>query len=282
MPRPNITLAHAPVFGAIACTLFFNAQYAMLHAGPDEQLLAAIALSLTIDLAKATFLPAAARMAGERRHFAALLLVLLWFPALGYSTFAAYGYLASTRANANVIHEIDAGDRARAEADYRRAEADLATAKAHPDWQATGACTRPRTKTHRAFCKSLTETQANLDAAAARLGTTRPVHVMPEVAGLVAATGWPMATITLLIVLVPAVLIELLAGLGLYVLRRPPPAKAPQKPAEGVLMPAAGGVAEATQLAPSRPPAASGTTSNAPPALDASTTTKTTWPVKRP
>lgn len=216
---PRLTLAHLPVFGAIACTIFFNASYAYGQAGAHEHQAAMVALAVTIDLAKATFLPAAAHYRAKRKLLGPALLVALWLPALAYSTFAGYAYLTTTRALAKVDDEAQAGTRARVQADYDRATADLATAKSSPDWTATGACTRPRTPPQRTFCTSVADTEKKLAGAASRLDQTPPTHVNPEVTALATVTGWSVPTVGFWVALFPAVLIELVAGLGLYALR---------------------------------------------------------------
>lgn len=214
-----MTLAHIPVFGAIAFTMIANATYAYGHASTHEARFAMVMLALTIDLAKATFLPAAAHARLHRHRLGALLLVLLWFPALAYSTFAGYAYLTTTRAIAARDDQASDEERTRAKADYDRAGADLATAKAHADWSASGACTRPHTPPQRTFCRNVTATEAKLNAAAALLTRVRPAAVNPEIAALSAVSGWPMTIVSLAVTLFPAVLIELVAGLGLYALR---------------------------------------------------------------
>lgn len=219
MTWPRLTLAHVPVFGAIACTIFFNASYAYGQAGAHEHRAAMVALAVTIDLAKATFLPAAAHYRAKRKLLGPALLVALWLPALAYSTFAGYAYLTTTRALAKIGDEAQAGTRARVQADYDRTTADLATAKSSPDWTATGACTRPRTPPQRTFCTNVADTEKKLAVAARRLDQTPPTHVNPEVTALATVTGWPVPTVGFWVALFPAVLIELVAGLGLYALR---------------------------------------------------------------
>jgi len=186
-----------------------------------------VGLALTIDLAKATFLPAAAHYRAQGRILGPLLLLMLWCPALGYSTFAGYAYLTTTRAAAHVEAEAQENNRNRVSAAYDRASADLATAKQAPEWDASAACTRPRTKTQRSFCANVADTVAKLDATSERLTTTPLHHINPEISGLATITGWSIMTLTFLIAFVPAVLIELVAGLGLYALRGQRPVRDP-------------------------------------------------------
>lgn len=225
-------LAHIPVFSAIACTMYFNGAYAYANALEAENKLAMVALALTIDLAKCTFLPAAAHLSGQGRRFGPFLLVLLWLPALGYSTFSGYAYLATTRAGAHVNSHATAEARTRAADIYRQATADLNAAKANPDWQTTGACTRTRKSTERTFCANVAALQNRLATTEAVLNDAPPGEAQPEIAALAQVTGWPTLTLAFLIALVPAVLIELVAGLGLYALRGPP--KRSARPAEKV------------------------------------------------
>lgn len=233
MTRPRFTLAHVAVFGAIACTMFFNASYAIRQAGAHEHQAAMVVLALTIDLAKATFLPAAAAARARGMWFGPLLLVLLWLPALTYSTFAGYAYLTTTRSDAHVDDDARAQARARIQATYDRAAADITTAKTAADWNATAACTRTRTQPQRSFCANVKATETKLEAAAANLTITNLIHVNPEITALGDVLGWERPTLTLLIALFPAVLIELVAGLGLYALKassEPPSTKPSERP----------------------------------------------------
>ena len=222
-----MTPVHLPVFGAIACTMFFNGSYAYENAEATENKLAMVALALTIDLAKCSFLPAAAHLRREGRVLGPLLLVLLWVPALAYSTFSGYAYLITTRAGAHVSAHASADERTRADQTYRAASADLAAAKSHPLWQKTAACTRSTTQRERSFCTNVGAIGARLAAAEAILNRVPPREAQPEIARLVTATGWTAQSLAFLVALFPAVLIELVAGLGLYALRSSP------KPLEG-------------------------------------------------
>lgn len=248
--------------------MFFNASYAYGQAGAHEHQAAMVALALTIDLAKATFLPAAAHFRTHGKIVGPLLLMLLWLPALVYSTFAGYAYLTTTRANAHVDDEAQAGNRTRAQADYDRATKDLATSKTSADWTTTAACTRPRTTPQRTFCSRVAETERKLTEASKIVGSIRPAHVNPEITTLATVSGWTVPTLAFLVALFPAILIELIAGLGLYVLRSPtratvaeplggdqrpgPPSGPPPQPA-------------ASQNAPSDLPDALGATPATPP-----------------
>lgn len=226
---PRLTLAHLPVCSAILCTMFFNGSYAWEHAGATEHRVAAVALALTIDVAKASFLSAAAHMRTQGKWLGAIILFLLFWPALAYSTFAGYGYLATTRAVAGIAGQAASDEYARAKSDYDRLSADLATAKASEDWQATAACSRARTPAQRAFCQAVSTMQAKLDAASTTLSRTPPAAANPELTGLAAITGLSPATLLFLVAFFPAVLIELLAGFGLYALRPRMPPEASQR-----------------------------------------------------
>lgn len=238
-----MTPAHLPVFGAIACTMFFNGSYAYTNAEAAENKLAMVALALTIDLAKCSFLPAAAHLRTQGRLFGPILLVLLWIPALAYSTFSGYAYLLTTRASAHVGAHASADERIRADHTYRNATADLAAAKTDPLWQKTAACTRTPSTRERSFCTNVGTIGSRLAAAEAVLNRVPPREAQPEIARLVSTTGWTAPSLGFLVALFPAVLIELVAGLGLYALRSSPkpleraeealqaPAGYPQSPA---------------------------------------------------
>jgi hypothetical protein len=220
------TIAHIPVFGAIIFTMAANASYAIGLANAVHGQALMVMLALTIDIAKATFLPAAAHAKAQGKTLGALLLLGLWFPALTYSTYAGYAYLTTTRATAHLDDEAAAGVRDRTQTDYGQAKADLATAKASADWKTSAACTRPQNKSQRTFCANVQTTQKKLDTDAALLTAKPLVAVNPEVALLVSLTGLANDTVKFLVTLFPAVLIELLAGLGLYALRAKPTPKA--------------------------------------------------------
>lgn len=215
-------VAYLPVLGAIGFTMWANATYAYAHAGDMHSQIAMVVLALTIDMAKASFLPAASHARAAGRRLAPLLLVLLWLPAFTYSTFAGYAFLTTNRATAAQTGNAEAEVRSLLQADYTRLSGDLATAKRSPDWQATAACTRPRRQAQHVFCQRLTTTQGKLDDVSARLATQPLAEVNPEITTLSAVLGWSSTTISLAVALFPAILVELVAGLGLYVLRPAP------------------------------------------------------------
>ena len=214
-----MTPAHLPVFGAIACTMFFNGSYAYANAEAAENKVAMVALALTIDLAKCSFLSAAAHLRTQGRLLGPLLLVLLWVPALAYSTFSGYAYLLTTRAGAHVGAHATAGERDRADQTFQTATADLVAAKSDPLWQKTAACTRTTTTRERSFCTNIGAIEKRITSAEATLNRVPPREAQPEIARLVTATGWTAQSLAFLVALFPAVLIELVAGLGLYALR---------------------------------------------------------------
>lgn len=211
-------VARLAVLGAIACTLWFNGSYAWSKGDTIVNQLGMVALALSIDLCKCSFLPAASLLWRSKWYLPALVLIPLWLAAFAYSTFAGYAYLTGNRSAVTITEEAAAGQRIRAQADYDAATADLAIGKRATDWTVSAACTAPRNHRQRSFCANVARTQSKLTAASDVLTRVAPVRIEPEVSVIAANTGWAASSIRLLVALVPAALIELVASLGLYAL----------------------------------------------------------------
>lgn len=230
-------VARFAVLGAVGTTMYFNGSYALSKTASWEAGAGLLAMALTIDLCKCTFLPISASLWAANYRFAALLLFLLWTPCLAYSTFAGYAQITTQRTLATVDGEANAEERSRAQAAYDRAVADLATAMRAEPWKATSACTLPRKKSQHAFCTKIAATKAAQTAAEATLARLAPAHPNPELTGMVTTTGLDPALLTFLIAFVPALLLELLASVGGYAVSCPLKptghAKAPGGPVQG-------------------------------------------------
>ena len=213
--------ARIAVFGAIACSLWFNGSYAWNKGGALPYQLSMVALAVTIDLCKCGFLSAASALWHAGWRVAPLCLVLLWAPALAYSTFAGFASITASRATRTVDDQAKADVRTRLQTTYDAATARLTAAQSSSLWRATSACTSPRTKAHRQFCASVDEAKREQASAAAGLDRTDAVAVDAEMYVLTANTAIPTPTLTLIVALWPAVLIEFVASLGLYAVTRP-------------------------------------------------------------
>lgn len=224
--------AYLAVAGAIACTLWVNGSYAWWLGGDNLfHQVALTVISIVIDLAKCGFLAAARVLWQAKARIPALVLVVLWVPALAFSTFAGFSYLTTTRSAARATDEAAEAARNRAQARYADATDLIARAKASPLWTASAGCTTIK-RDHRDFCTRVAAAIADQRAATQPLDALPVIHANPEIATLSGATGFPIATIQLVIALWPAVLIELLASLGAYALQAYP-AESPQKPHGG-------------------------------------------------
>ncbi len=219
--------ARLGVAGAILCTMYFNGSYAWSKGGDPTNQIALVALAVSIDLCKCGCLPAASHLWHHRRWLAAVVLFLLWPLTFVYSTYAGYAAITTNRSAASATGEGQAGQRARAQAAYDQATADLATAKASPLWNATAACTVPKTSPQRTFCDGVDSTKSDQTAAALKLDGGKPVHVDAELTVLSDYTRLPLATLILIIGLVPALILELVSSLGLYAVTNNRPAGSP-------------------------------------------------------
>ncbi|MCB1484683.1 MAG: hypothetical protein KDJ17_07310 [Hyphomicrobiaceae bacterium] len=213
--------ARIAVAGAILCSLWFNGSYAWSKGGTFYVQLSLVTLAVTIDLCKCGFLAAASALWRAGWRIAPFCLVVLWLPALAYSTFAGYASITTSRAQTSVEGEAKADARARAQAAYDAASATLAQAAKSPLWQSSSACTAPSSKSQRRFCESLDAAKDEQARAAADLAHADPVAVDPELTVLVDTTALPTSTLSLIVALWPALLIELVASIGLYAVTRP-------------------------------------------------------------
>lgn len=228
-------LARIAVTGAIICTLWFNGSYAWSKGGGPVHQIALVVVALTIDLCKASFLPAASTLWQRTWRLPALALIVLWPLTFAYSTFAGYSAIASNRAVASASPQAEADKRRRALVNYDQAGADLATAKASPLWSASAACTAPKDAKHRNFCDGIARTTQQQTSAAAQLDATPPAQVDPELAVLRDNTGYPLATLTLIVAFVPAFILELVSSFGLYAISNRNRPEAPERPVRSVL-----------------------------------------------
>jgi hypothetical protein len=187
-------IAVAAVYAAIAVTLYVNGSYAWSKGGSPSDQMAMLGLALAIDGCKCSFLRLASLRQQEGRTLAAVLLFVLWWPCLVYSTFAGYSYLHTNRAAVSTGKQGTADERQRAQATHDQAAADLRLALANPLWA--------------------------------------PTDANPEVTGIAANTGFAAERIQLIIALVPAILVELLASVGFYAIGTRPAEKAPGKSVE--------------------------------------------------
>ncbi len=212
-------LARLAVYGAIASTLWFNGSYAFSRGGTPLDQAALVAVAVTVDLAKCSFLSAASALLRARHWLAALLLFLIWCPSLAFSTFAGYSYITGNRAAATADREGSAQERVRAQATYDRATTDIATAKKSPMWEQSAACTNQLPR-YRPFCEAISNTKAEQAAAATILNRITPLDANPEVRTIVENTGLTLSQATLIIGLVPALILELAASVGFYAVNR--------------------------------------------------------------
>ena len=226
--------ARLAVYGAIACTLWFNGSYAWSKGGALPHQLSMVALAITIDLCKCGFLPAASRLWGDRSYLPAFLLVVLWLPALAYSTFAGYASITTNRAATSSADQTRADRYSRAQSDYDQASESLTTATASPMWKRSDACTDPRSRRERSFCQSVSDARKRQLEASRQLDTVIHVAVDPEVTVLSETFTWPRHVLSLTVALWPALLLELVASLGLYAVYRLRSGKAPERSSETV------------------------------------------------
>lgn len=233
-----IWAARVPVLLAALTTMWFNGSFMWSRADALPQQLGLTAMALAVDLAKCTFLPAAAQAFRGRYRLRAIIFVLLWLPALTFSTYCGYSAIFTNRHTISQVADGKAQDHDRLIARYERALADLAAAKKSPAWTATGACIAPTPKTRDA-CKAIQSLQASVDALAHELGPTPTVAADPELATLgklfPAAGSW----LPFLVSAFPALLLELVASLGSYAAAPLPktstPPHTPEKPAGAFL-----------------------------------------------
>lgn len=217
----SFTLARLGAWGAVASTLVCNGLYGWSQGVELPQKLGMLAIAVTIDLCKCGFLPAAASQWAQGFKLRAVLIaVLLWPPALTYSTFAGYSTIIGARTTASTDIAAEEQERARAQRSYDETTAALASAQRHPLWNASGACQVTKAP-HRPFCANVARTRAERATAEAILTRTKPVTAHPEARGIARFTGLELPTIIFWAALWPALLIELIASIAFYAIGKP-------------------------------------------------------------
>lgn len=249
-----MTLAYLVVALAAIATLIFNAGYAWSRGHTEIEKASLVLLAVIIDLAKVSFLAAAAVLWQRRQRLAGSILMLLWCPAIVLSCWASYSYVATSRAATSAIGSDANAVRSRAEQTFERAKRKVDLATKHEAFAETAGCTRTPSARLKAYCDGYRQAEADLKAAEAALTPLRAVAVDAEVAQLARIIGADRTVIELLIALVPALFLELVASLGFYAVHasrsRETTLAATERAMEGV---SAAGVA-ATAPAPSKPP----------------------------
>ncbi len=217
------------VLAAIACTMWFNGSYAWSRGSELPHQISMVALALTIDLCKATFLPVAVSLWHQRLPMPALVLLTLWPFALGYSTFAGYAYVSTHRSDVarDARNTQDIYDRHKSTRDAL--SVDIATMRGSSAWDDTAACSAPRTERQRKFCAAATEAISKLDAADQALAVTPQAAADPEITILSHALAVTPEVATFVVALLPALLIELIASLGPYAIFQRRPLQQPHK-----------------------------------------------------
>lgn len=213
-----MNLARIGIYGAILCTLYFNGSYAYSNGEGLGHQWAMVALAVTIDICKCSFLPAAAYMFAYGYRIRPFILLLLFIPCFAFSSFAGYSYILNNRVLSSAEGETLAQARKRAQATYDQATADLKLARQHTYWKKSAGCTSPRTRKQRRFCSNITTTQHRLTTADTTLNQSRVVHVDPEIQTLATTFGLEMTTLEFIAAALPALILELVAGMGLYAL----------------------------------------------------------------
>lgn len=216
-------LARIAVLGAVLCSLWFNGSYAAAKAAGEANQFAMVAVSLTIDLCKCGFLPAASALWALGQRLAAAVLVALWPLAFGFSLFAGYASVATNRANAGAHSETKAQHRTQAQTDYDAAAAAIAKAKESDLWDTTAACTNAKTKTQRSYCANMTALTTAYQTASTTLNNAPIVPVEPELVLLATLTAWQRPSLAAAVAFAPALILELVSSLGLYATRRRQP-----------------------------------------------------------
>lgn len=222
-------LARLGIFAAILTSIYINGSYAYTKGEGISNQWTMIIVAVTIDIAKVSFLSASVHLRAYGFLFRPLLLVLLFVPCFAFSTFCSYAYFSKNRSVSSAEDQTRAQARTRAQRTYDQASSDLAVAKQHRYWKRSGGCTSPQTRRERSFCSKLTPTQQRLAAAESLLNQRAVVYVDPEMQTLATTFDMDMTTLELIAAIVPALILELLAGLGLYALNVGPNLKASER-----------------------------------------------------
>ncbi len=226
-----IWLARFAVLVAAITTLWFNGSYAASKATDIWQQAGLVAAALAIDLVKSTFLPVAAVVwSRDLRLRAVLMVTLLWFPALMFSTFCGYAAIATNRhaSTASVTGHVE--DRARLQRRHDDAATDLASIRQSAIYAETNRCTQLRTRQHRETCDRITSLQTDVETLSNQLGPTPIPKADPDLEALTQVLPVSTAWLIFLVAFVPAVLLELVAAIGSWAVAPHSTAKASQKP----------------------------------------------------
>lgn len=215
-------------------TLALNAHYGWTSSAVLEYAVVMTALSIAFDLAKSTLLPAMVIAWRRRAPVTAVLCFLLFWPCLGYSLYAGLSQVAKDRdvARAGLVSNGEA--REHTEALHKRLSAELATMLSAPTWEATSACTLPRSSTARAYCEKVAATKRDIADAEAKLAGLSPISADPQLKLLAAVLAVPVPTLQLGVTFAPVVLAEIVGSLGFFIAAllgkaSSEPASAPQK-----------------------------------------------------
>jgi hypothetical protein len=212
-------VASCAVAAAVVVTMYFNGSYAWSKGGTHYDQIAMLAFALAIDGCKCSFLHTAALCRRDGFRAAAFALVILWLPCFGYSTFAGYSYLHTNRAEVSSGKDAHAQERQRAQAIHDQAAADIKLAMTSP----------PKGK-GKEFCDGIARLKTTQGAAADILTRIAPTDANPEVSGLATVTGAAPDRVTFAIAIVPAILIELLASIGVWAVGTRISSNGPRKP----------------------------------------------------
>ncbi len=162
-------IARVCVLLAILCTLAFNGAYAYSRGATGVEQTSLVLLALIIDLAKTSFLAAAARLCDHRQYAAALIIFVLWFPAFALSTWNGYSYIATSRATTAAVKSTATDSRQRTQTRYDQARRKLDLITADKAFTATAGCSQVKGTGLRAFCAGYDAAMIELKAAQSRL-----------------------------------------------------------------------------------------------------------------
>lgn len=184
-----------------------------------------------VDVLKWIALPIWRQAQGTGPKAAALVIFVI---SMSYSFAAAFGFAVLNRHAAAGIHQAAADSRARSLADHQRLTRDLALAEVDPLWKATAACTKPAGKSQRAFCEAHRQRQLQATALATRVeeGGTRDPD--PQARLLADLTGLTLINAQRTLAMTVALVLEVIACLGLYAITRPAGTTQPRAIAERV------------------------------------------------
>jgi hypothetical protein len=166
--------------------------------------------SVALDVAKWLMLPLAA-VAWPRHRPRAMAAFAIWLMATIYSFAAAIGFAALNRdaTAAERQSQIELHDT-------------ISTMKSSPRWQSTAACADATTKASQEFCARYRATEAKLK--------TAPQEANPQAALISRLTGYPQATVNMVIAVFLATACEIISALGLYAVLPPNDRSQPPRP----------------------------------------------------